>query len=243
MKQDFYASLPNEMPDVDSPGMMARRFPHDEFRPRFDEQHALIKAVGYQVDCIYAGDSLTAGCPFEILLRDLFPYGINRGIGGDSAALFRRRMQADVLQHTPKAISFMIGTNDIAHRFGYDDDDTLADDYEENMTDILDAFVVVGARCFIGVMPPTIDLHLDKPQNDALWRMQQRKRILIPRMNETVRRLVAERGMHLVDYYPHFFTADGTILEDLFRDSCHFNARGKLLMANVLRSVVASSSR
>lgn len=234
-----YESVPPELPRVKSPGMMARRYPHDEFRERFDEQHALIRAAGARVDCVYAGDSLTAGCPFDILLRDLFPYGLNRGIGGDSAELFRTRMEADVLQLDPAAISFMIGTNDIAHRFGYDDDNKLAGDYERNMTAILNAFAASGATCFIGTMPPTIDLLLDKPQNDSGWRMQERKKVLVPRMNAVTRRLVAERGMQLVDYHAAFHGADGGVHEDLFRDSCHMNARGKLLMVQVLRRAVA----
>jgi len=159
--------------------MIGKRYPHDEFRDRFDEQHAMMASMKTGVDCIYAGDSLTAGCPFDILLRDLFPFGINRGIGGDSAALFRKRMDADVLQHKPKAICFMIGTNDIAHRFGYDDNEKLADNYKENMTAILGAFAATGAECYIGTLPPTIDLFLDKPQNDSLVRMQRRKKELI----------------------------------------------------------------
>jgi len=222
--------------------MIGKRYPHDEFRDRFDEQHAMMASMKTGVDCIYAGDSLTAGCPFDILLRDLFPFGINRGIGGDSAALFRKRMDADVLQHKPKAICFMIGTNDIAHRFGYDDNEKLADNYKENMTAILDAFAATGAECYIGTLPPTIDLFLDKPQNDSLVRMQRRKKELIPRMNEIIRTLVAGRQMHLIDYYPHFYAPDGSIYEDLFRDACHMNARGKLLMTLVLRAAVEKTS-
>jgi lysophospholipase L1-like esterase len=68
--------------------------------------------------------------------------------------------------------------------------------------------------------------------------MYERKVALIPRMNEQVRSLAAELGGHVVDYYSNFFDESGQVRDELFRDQCHFNARGQALMTVILREKV-----
>ncbi|MGF1483618.1 MAG: SGNH/GDSL hydrolase family protein [Opitutales bacterium] len=225
------------LPSVESPGLLGRGVPQDNFRARFDEEHQLIKALGRQVDAVYAGDSLTASCPFQTLLADLFPIGLNRGVGGDSAHWFPKRLLADVTQLQPRLISFMIGTNDIAHRFGHEDDTKILADYTANMTVILDAFSACGATCLIGTIPPSVPMFLEQPFNDSQVRMQARKAALIPQMNAAVCKLVEERSMQLVDYHAAMLTPEGIPDTTLYSDHCHFNAAGKLRMAQALRQV------
>ncbi len=229
---------PADLPDVESPGLLSRRYLQDEFRARFDTENRLIRALGQRVDAVYLGDSLTAGCPFHLLLSDLYPLGLNRGVGGDCAEHLGLRLQADVVQLQPRMVTLMIGTNDIAHRFGYDDDDTLAANYQRQMSAILDVLAGTGADCFLGTIPPSIDIFLDRPMNDSQVRMQRRKAVLIPRLNDWLRTAAADRSMRLVDYHARLLDEAGQPIIGLYRDHCHFNDAGKLRMVQILREAV-----
>lgn len=233
----FCKQVPAELPEVVSPGMLGRHIPQDEHRGRFDEENILLKQCGVKLDAVYIGDSLTAGWPVENLLRDLFPHAVNRGVGGDSARFLKERLEADVLQLHPRHVALMIGTNDIAHRFGYDDDDKIAADYRSDMDNIMSRLAQTDAVCFIGTIPPVIQEFLDDaPRSESV--MYHRKKALIPRMNEAVKDLAKQHGMHLADYHTHFSDENGVIPKSFFADSCHFNAKGKHLMTLVLRHTV-----
>jgi lysophospholipase L1-like esterase len=230
-------SLHEQMPplaDVVSPGKLGTKVIQDEFRDRFDKDNALIKTFGGKLDAVYIGDSLTAGWCVPDLLRDLFPHAINRGVGGDSAHWLKDRIEADVIQLAPRWCVLMIGTNDIAHRFGYDDDDTIVADYAGNLRACCEPVASTGIGLLLGTVPPVYN----EGTRGVMQIMYDRKVKIIPRMNEQVETIAAELGGHVVDYYTHFFDDSGGVRDELFRDQCHFNARGQALMTVVLRAKV-----
>jgi lysophospholipase L1-like esterase len=128
----------------------------------------------------------------------------------------------------------MIGTNDIAHRFGYDDDDTIVADYARNLRTCCEPVARAGIELLLGTIPPVFN----EGTRGVMQTMYERKVAVIPRMNEQVRSLAAELGGHVVDYYSNFFDESGQVRGELFRDQCHFNARGQALMTVILREKV-----
>jgi lysophospholipase L1-like esterase len=221
------------IPEVRSPGMLGTKVIQDEFRDRFDKDNALLLAFGVQLDCVYVGDSLTAGWPVQDLLRDIWPQAVNRGVGGDSAHWLKFRVDADVVQLRPRYCCLMIGTNDIAHRFGYDSDEKIVADYVANMTEIVSAITEAGIRPVLGTIPPVCD----QGTRGTMATMYQRKVALIPRMNAEVARLARESGGEPVDYFSALLDADGSVREECYRDQCHFNAAGQARMTAALRAV------
>ncbi len=220
------------VPRLKSPGPLGVKVMQDEARPGFDRSNALLKMAGVRPDLVMIGDSLTAGWQAGPLLADLFPIVVNRGIGGDSAKWLVHRIDADVVQLRPRAVTLMIGTNDISHRFGYDSNAKIVRDYRNHMTAILDQIARAKLEAYIGTIPPVRPTMLDDVHN-------RRKQECIPPMNDVLARLVRRRRMHLVDYYPQFLAEDGASLRaDLATDSCHHNARGQYLLTLTLRQAV-----
>jgi lysophospholipase L1-like esterase len=71
---------------------------------------------------VFLGDSITDGHTYPLLIRQALadsggspPICINAGIGGDTAAGMRARLDRDVLAHRPDLVTLLVGTND-AHR-------------------------------------------------------------------------------------------------------------------------------
>ena len=69
-------------------------------------------AAADQGAVVFFGDSITDG--WKTLAQDFPKLKVaNRGIGGDTTRGLRERLQADVLDVHPKAVSILIGTNDL----------------------------------------------------------------------------------------------------------------------------------
>lgn len=220
------------MPRIESPGPLGEVVQQDGSRPGFDRANALLMLASARPDAVLIGDSLTAGWQVAPLLADLWPVVINRGVGGDSAKWLKHRIAADVVQLRPRYCVLMIGTNDIAHRFGYDSDAKIVRDYKAHLADSLGQLADAGIETFVGTIPPVRCTLIDDEMNP-------RKHQCIPRMNAEAVKLARKHKMHLVDYYPHFLDDDGVSLrKDLSTDACHLNARGQYLMYLVLRRAI-----
>src|ERR1700712_195292 len=68
------------------------------------------------------GDSITDGGAYFVLYRQAVEAAgkeklawVNAGIGGDTAAGVRKRLDRDVFRYTPDFVTFTIGTNDALH--------------------------------------------------------------------------------------------------------------------------------
>ena len=224
------------IPKIRTPGLLGSKVLQDEHRERFDKDNALLRAFGVRLDCVYIGDSLTAGWCVQDLLRDIWPQAVNRGVGGDSAHWLKFRVDADVVQLAPRFCCLMIGTNDIAHRFGYDSDAKIVRDYRQNMTACLEAIVAGKTHVLLGTVPPV----LDQGTRGVSRTMYERKVGLIPRFNDVLAKLARKMGCSLVDYYGAFHGPDGRLDEAHFRDQCHFTPAGQAVMTVALRQAAQS---
>ena len=223
-----------EIPELKSPGRLTEMFTQDNARERFDRENALLQMFGLTPDIVFIGDSLTQEWPLSSLLRDKFSLIVNRGVGGDCAKHLPLRLEADALQLRPRAVHLLIGTNDIAYRFGYDSTESLVNEYSMRMTAILEALTGSGAQIFVGTLTPQRQEFLRDVQ-------YERKTEVIPLFNRFLRQISIEMNVSLVDYHPHFYDEKGQLREELYVDGVHFNARGYYVMTRVLRDALTEN--
>jgi lysophospholipase L1-like esterase len=98
------------------------------------------------------GDSITyAGYP--ALLEKLLPvHAINAGVGGDTTRKALKRLDADVLAHRPAAVVMFFGAND--SRQDAPGSQVPLEEYEANLTTLVDRCRQAGAKVVLGTMPP-----------------------------------------------------------------------------------------
>jgi len=222
--------LPSE-PTLVSPGRLREPILQDDHRDRFDRHNALLLMEGVRPDAIFIGDSLTADWPVEYLFADLFSVVVNRALGGDAVKYLHYRLDADVFQLHPRNLFLMAGTNDIAFRFGYDTDDQIYAEMLANYRRCFDQIHPTGIRTYIGTIPPVRQFLL----HDVLF---ARKLVLLPRLNDGLRALVAEYGFTLIDYYAALVDNDKQLMSSFTTDGCHFSARGYYVLNREVRRVL-----
>lgn len=134
---------------------------------------------------------------------------VNRGVGGDTAALLRARWARDVVAVAPTVVSVLIGINDTWRRFD-SGRTTSTDSYESDLRAVLDS-----ARDELGARLVLIEPFVVPVDNDQYtWRSDLDPRIAV------VRRLAAEHRAVLVPAdglfaaaavrtSPQMWTADG----------------------------------
>jgi lysophospholipase L1-like esterase len=217
-------------PALVSPGTLGVRFIQDDWRAVFDRRNKLLLMEGRRPDAVFIGDSLTADWPVNESFGDLFPVCLNRGIGGDQAAHVHLRLEADALQLQPRNLFFMIGTNDIAARFGYDSDDKILADLERHYRT---SFSLMRGRtkAYIGAVPPTRAFWI----NDQMF---PRKRVLVPAANAVLRRLAAEFGFGFIDYCAPLEESEGVLRAEYTNDGCHFVASGYYVLDRTVREAM-----
>lgn len=218
-------------PALVSPGLLGTRIIQDESRPSFDRRNLLMLMEGQRPGLLFIGDSLTGDWPTAESFGTKYGIVINRGIGGDAAMHVHLRMQADVVQLKPERVHFMIGTNDIAFRFGYDTDEKILTDIQANYLKSFAMLRACGARIYIGAVPPVRPTLL----SDI---MAARKRVLIPAVNEFLRRQAEAHGFTFVDYQPELEESRGVLRPDVTTDGCHLNSAGYWIMGRVLRAAL-----
>jgi len=200
----------------------------DDSRGRFDQHNLLLMMEGIRPDALFIGDSLTAGWPVESLFADIFPVVVNRALGGDAVKYIHRRLEADVFQLKPKNLFFMVGTNDIAFRFGYDTDDTIVAEMTANYRICFDMIRQAGIRTYLGTIPPVRQLL----KQDIMF---ARKMVLLPRLNVVLRDMATEYGFTLLDYFAEMVDAQGEFIAELTSDGCHFTAQGYYVANRLVR--------
>lgn len=146
---------------------------------------------------------------------------LNRGVGGDTAAMVRDRWERDALALQPTVISLLVGINDTWRR--YDAGTTTStDEYEEHYRALLDQARERLAPRFVLVEPFLLPVTPEQPA----WRED-----LDPRI-DVVRRLAAEYGAVLLradDVFAEAAQAAGAA--HWTTDGVHLSVAGNGLLA------------
>ncbi len=174
---------------------------------------------------VFLGDSITENWgPAD---PGLFTGGlVNRGIGGQISAQLLVRFASDVVRLRPKAVHLMAGTNDIGGNLGVVSDE----DFQGNITSMLDIAQANGIRVILGGIPPAAVFG---------WNPSLEPAPVIARWNAWLREVAAERGAVFADYLPVLAKGDA-LDERLGNDGLHPNRRGYEAMRPVLEAALES---
>jgi lysophospholipase L1-like esterase len=169
---------------------------------------------------VFLGDSITQGGLWDEWFPDLPT--LNRGINGDSVGGVLDRL--DSALHEPRAVSLLIGTNDLAglgrsHR---------VEDVAQQMDTLLSRIraSAPGARLLVnGIMPRSKALADD-----------------IEALNRRYEQLAVKHGAAYVDLWPALVGPNRALHKDLTRDGIHLNGAGYRIWVDILRPHLATAA-
>ena len=168
---------------------------------------------------VMLGDSLTEAGPWTDLTGCLSI--ANRGIGGDTTAKLRDRLD-DVVALQPRAIFLMIGVNDIT--LGIPGETTAG-----NLRAILDRLGGTDAHVFMSYVLPVTSSYGKKRINKE-----------IPLLNAVIAKLAAGRPkVTLIDARPSLRGADGYLREEFAYDGLHLTPKGYAVLRDAIAPYVA----
>jgi len=190
--------------------LVGRRF----LRPgqaRRERQFAAVPRTPGRV--VFLGDSITEGTAWEDWFPDL-PTA-NRGIGGQAICDVIERLDTAIVE--PRAISLLIGTNDL-HGLGKS---RKVPAIVEQMSELVDEIreLAPDAPLFINSVMPR-SLHYRD------WLIE---------LNRGYAAIAAEAGATYIDLWPVLAGKDGAIIPSMTYDGLHLTAAGYKAWTDVLR--------
>jgi len=166
---------------------------------------------------VFLGDSITEGGVWDEWFRELLT--LNRGIGGDTVGGVLDRL--DSALYEPRAISLLIGTNDLTgmgRSFKVDD---KADQMDTLLARIRE--IAPDVPLFLnGVMPRSKSLADD-----------------IAELNRRDEKLAGVYGATYLDLWPSLVGPDRALRKDVSRDGTHLNGNGYRIWVDILRPHLA----
>jgi lysophospholipase L1-like esterase len=162
---------------------------------------------------VFLGDSITEMTDWG----DWFPElrTMNRGIGGQAICDLLPRLHTALIE--PKAVSLMIGTNDL-HGLGK----------SSKVEDIADQMRVLVQK--IQSMAPSATLLVN-----SITPRSAHFRDRIVALNQLYRQIAEESGSLYVDLWPTFAGPDGVIHSELTTEGLHLSVAGYKAWTDVLR--------
>lgn len=163
---------------------------------------------------VFLGDSITFNGMWDEWFPDI-PTS-NRGIGGDTICGVAKRLDSALIE--PRAVSLLIGTNDLAGLGA-----------SVRVSDVADRMRALVAR-IRDQMPPSAPLLINSvmPRTSGFT-------TVVSRLNDEYQRIAAAADAEYVDLWPALATARGTLRSDYTRDGLHLNGAGYREWVEVLR--------
>ena len=180
------------------------------------------------------GDSITDGHTLIVLVRQAIldaketpPVFINAGIGGDTAAGMRRRLDRDVFVHRPTLVTLSVGVNDVLR-------DVPLASYEADVAAIMDRMKAKGIPMV--VLTTTV---LGGKKNEAAVKSEaDRKNEAADRSladyNAVLCRLAARHGFRVAEVNKLMREARAAHMVLLEADDVHLNMVGYRVMARAV---------
>src|SRR5262249_42045715 len=141
------------------------------------------------------------------------PY-INRGISGQTTAQMLLRFYPDVVEHKPKVVVMLAGTNDIAGNLG----PVTIESIENNLAAMAALARTNNIKLVMASVMPVCDYH--RPQT------AQRPPEKIKALNEWIKVTASRNGYIYLDYYTSMLDDKSMLKAELTGDGLHPNAAG-----------------
>jgi lysophospholipase L1-like esterase len=143
---------------------------------------------------------------------------VNAGVSANTTKDALRRMEKDVLTHSPDLVTVLFGSNDAAvHK------KVALNTYEENLLEITR---LIGPDKTILITPPPVD--------EAL--QPNRKNNELAKYADAVKRVSKETGSYLIDFYTELHSKPNykELLVGILNDGLHFGDAGYEILANLI---------
>lgn len=186
----------------------------------YDEDN---KHIEITPKAIFIGNSITEDWGRE--MPDFFEENnfLCRGIGGQVTSQMLVRFRKDVIQHHPKYVVIMAGTNDIAQNNGY----IALENIVGNLLSMCEL-----ARCN-GIVPVLCTV---LPATHYPWRKEIDAKSEIAKLNNMIKAVAEDYNIILVDYYSKLVTGDKGLPKEFEKDSVHPNRKGFEFLRNIITS-------
>lgn len=181
---------------------------------------------GRPVDLVLMGASITQAWRSEIL-----PQGyriVNRGVGGQTAAMELLRFQQDVVELRPKAV--LIKVCSLNMNYGIPNEDTLG--YVKAMSAVARANGIVP---ILALTLPISDRAEGRTRESAVEETRK-----IQEFNEDLRQFAAEKGFPVVDFFTPLVDGNGFLRSEFTKDGAHPLDEGYREMTKALAPVLTA---
>ena len=192
---------------------------------RYEQKNA---EVGKRPKVVFMGDSITEGW---YRFRPEFFHENNylgRGISGQVTAQMLARFRSDVVNHRPRKVVILAGTNDIAMNQGYVSLDHIFENIV-SMAEIAKANRIKVILCSV----------LPAERYGWSWEISSEDAIRsIDELNAKIREYAAKNRLKYADYYSVMADENKGLKKEYQRDLVHPNKEGYLVMEQVIQEIL-----
>ena len=184
---------------------------------------------------VFMGDSITDSWD-DPLYGGFFPGKpyVNRGISGQTTPQMLIRFRRDVIEHKPKVVVILAGTNDVAGNTG----PTTPEAIQDNLKSMAELATAHGIRVVLASLLPISDYELrdGKPIVQTVRRPPDQ----VVALNKWMKEFAATHGHVYLDYFSAMADAKGFLKDELSDDGLHPNAQGYVVMAPLAEAAIAA---
>jgi lysophospholipase L1-like esterase len=153
---------------------------------------------------------------------------LGRGIGGQTTAEMLVRFRADVINHKPKAVVILAGTNDIAQNIGYIS-------LENIFGNIVSMAELAGANNILPILCSIL------PVYDYRWRPGLEPAGKIIQLNTWIKEYAENNGFVYVDYHSALKDERDGLPETYSTDGVHVNIDGYKIMEQIVHEAITKA--
>lgn len=187
---------------------------------------------------VFMGDSITDSWddPKYVGFFPGKPY-INRGISGQTTPQMLIRFRRDVIEHKPRVVVILAGTNDLAGNTG----PTTLEAIQDNLASMAELATAHGIRVVFASVLPVSDYEMR--DGKQIVQTVRRPPAQILALNKWMKDYAAAHRHGYLDYFTAMVDDKGFLKDELSDDGLHPNTQGYVVMAPLAEAAIAKSLR
>ena len=192
---------------------------------RYETQN---KAVTKKPKAVFIGDSLTDG--WYRLDPDFFNDNnyLGRGISGQVTAQMLARFRSDVINHKPKTVVILAGTNDLAMNQGF----VSMDHIFENIVSMAELAKANKIKVVLSSVLPAEKFYWS-------WEVSPEKAVeSVRELNARIEAYAKANGHKYADYFSVMDDGKGGMIKEYQQDLVHPNLAGYKVMEEVIQNIL-----
>ena len=188
---------------------------------RYEKSNTEVLARDVRPDVVFMGNSITDGWARQdpkFFEENNF---VGRGISGQVTAQMLARFRSDVLNHKPKYVVILAGTNDIAMNQGFVSLDHIFENIV-SMAELAKANKIIPVICSV------------LPADHYFWRPSVKPAEDIVKLNEALKEYADSKKIQYIDYYSVLADENGGLPKQHAEDGVHPNLSCYKIMEKIV---------